>query len=275
VSYEGRPMGASRRAVNALLGRARRFHCSVSGAAEYDVTDLLERLRADRAAGRDVSLTAVLVKATGKLLEEQPALNRHLFTGLFGRRRIVEFRQIHCTLAVARDEAGAEGASPERRHDRELLVPLLLRDVNLRAPEAIEAEIRRAKAQALTELEPVKALSRLGRLPDLALDLFSYKARSDPDFYLRHFGTYGLSSLVRRDGHGISLSALANTGVAFLPGSIRRLPRYVGDELAPRQILSFAIVFDHYLFDGREMLAATERLGALLETPELLLGKPA
>lgn len=255
--------------VNAMLRRARRFHCSVSGSAEFDVTDLRERLRSARRAGREIGLAAFLVKATARLIEEQPHLNRHQFTGLLGRRRIVEFAPIHCTLVVSRR------AHREDRRDgpEEILLPALLKDVNERSLEEIEAEIRRYKSAPLAELSEVRDLQRLERLPGLALDLLSFKARSDPDFYLRYFGTYGLSSLVRVGGHGTSVATLANTGVAFLPGAIRKMPRFVDGAVVAREILGFALVFDHYLFDGIQMLRATERLGELLERPQILLGE--
>lgn len=268
LKYVTQPRSASRDIVNDLMTRSKRFHCSVSGVAEYDVTDLRARLREERRGGRDISLTAVLAKATAKLIEEQPHLNRHQFTSWFGGRRIVEFQQIHCTLVVARRARG-EGTTED------ILLPLLISDVDKKSLADIEQEIRAARSTPLEELEQFRQLQRANRLPRLALSWFSFKARSDPDFYLRTFGTYGLSSLVRVGGHGIGGATLANTGVAFLPGTIRKLPRYVKNDVVAREILTFGLVFDHYLFDGIQMLRATERLGDLLEDPDSLLGKRA
>lgn len=267
-SYVEQPRSASRDIVNDLMTRSKRFHCSVSGVAEYDVTDLRMRLRQERRGGRDLSLTAVLAKATATLLEEQPHLNRHQFTSFFGRRRIVEFQHIHCTLVVAR-RARSEGSTEE------ILLPLLIKDVDKKTVDDIESEIRAARSTPLEQLAQYRQLQRAQRLPRLALSWFSFKARSDPDFYLRTFGTYGLSSLVRVGGHGIGGATLANTGVAFLPGTIRKLPRFVRNEVVAREILTFGLVFDHYLFDGIQMLRATERLGDLLEDSGPLLGKRA
>ncbi len=261
--YSEQQIDGHREIVNGLLRRARRFHCSVSGVAEMDVTELRARLRDERRGGHEISLAAFLVKATATLIEEQPHLNRHQFTGLFGRRRIVQFASIHCTLVVARRDEARE----------EILLPVLLKDVNRSTVAEIEAEIRRHKSTPLDALPQMQALARAKRLPRVALELFSFKARSDPDFYLKHFGTYGLSSLVRVGGHGMGGATLANTGVAFLPGTIRKLPRYVDDVVVPREILTFGLVFDHFLFDGIQMLRATERLAALVEKPSILLGE--
>lgn len=260
MSFELVPVTKNRWVVNDLLDRARTHHCSVSGTAEYDVTELRAALRQARRDGLAVSLTSYLVKATASLIAAQPELNQHLFVGLFGRRRIVRFEGIHCTLVVA------------RRHEGEqLLFPVLVRDADRLSLAEIEALIRHHKSAPLHELEPMKALERVKRMPWLGLRLFSYKARSDPAFYLKYFGTYGLSSLVRMNGHGTAGATLANTAVAFLPGSLRTLPRIVDGEVVPREVLGVGFVFDHLLFDGVAMLRAVEGLARYLEDPATLL----
>jgi len=263
MSFVPVPVTKNRWVVNDLLDRARTHHCSVSGTAEYDVTDLRAALREARRAGRAVSLTSFLVKATASLIAAQPELNQHVFVGLFGRRKMVRFDHIHCTLVVA------------RRHEGEpILFPVLVRRADRQSLEDIEALIRHHKAAPLQSLAPMQALERVKRMPWIGLRWFSWKARSDPDFYLRYFGTYGLSSLVRVGGHGTAGATLANTAVAFLPGSLRTLPRYVDGQVQPREILGVGFVFDHLLFDGVAMLRAVEGLGRLLERPDELLRTP-
>lgn len=261
TSFRAVKTRGSRQVVNDLLLRARRFHVSVNGTALYDVTDLRARLRDARRAGRDISLTSVLVKATAQLIAEQPHLNRHVFTSLWGTRRIVQFERIVCTLVVAR-------RGPDRD---DVLLPYLLEDPETLSLEQIEARIRAVKSAPLAELPQMKLLARADAAPGIALRWFSYKARSDPAFYLKSFGTYGLSSLVRVGGHGVGGATLANTGVAFLPASIQKTPRVIGDAVVVREMLTCGLVFDHLLLDGIEMLRATERLGELLEDPSSIL----
>ena len=79
------PTSGNREFVYDLLTRAKRYHCSVSGGFEYDVTELQAAIARERAAGRGASLISALVRATSLLLEKFPRLNHHLFTGLFGR----------------------------------------------------------------------------------------------------------------------------------------------------------------------------------------------
>ena len=140
------------------MTRSKRFHCSVSGVAEYDVTELRTRLRQERRSGRDVSLAAVLAKATATLMREQPHLNRHQFTGILGRRRIVQFKQIHCTLVVARRAHGGGDAEAE-----EILLPLLISDIDKLSLDDIEMQIRAARSTPLAELDQYRQLQRANR----------------------------------------------------------------------------------------------------------------
>lgn len=266
MSFREVPSRGSREIVNDLLVRAKRFHVSVNGTAEMDVTALRERLRQTRRAGREVSLSAYLVKATGLLLQEQPHLNRHLFTSWWGARRVVQFDRIVCTLVVARRGPAGDGAREE------ILLPFLIADPEQLSLDEIERRIRAQRTTPLEELPEMKLVARIDNLPSFVRRFVSFKARSDPRFYLKTFGTYGLSSLVRVGGHGVGGATLANTGVAFLPASIHKAPRVVGGEVKIREVLTFGVVFDHLLFDGIQMLRATERLSELLEDPSALLG---
>lgn len=256
MSTELVPITKHRQVVNDLLDRARVHHASVSATAEYDVTDLRDRLRQARRAGAAVSLASWLVKATASLIREQPELNQHLFVRWWGARRVVRFDDIHCTLIVARRHEG---------HD--LLFPVVVRHADRLSVAEIEGVIHHHKTAPLAELEPMKALERVKRTPWIGLKLFSLRARSDPDFYLRTFGTYGLSSLIRQNGHGVAGATLANTGVAFLPGTLRQLPRVVDGQVVARDVLTVGFVFDHYLFDGIAMVRAVEGFAAYLERP--------
>jgi pyruvate/2-oxoglutarate dehydrogenase complex dihydrolipoamide acyltransferase (E2) component len=269
VSFREIPSRGSREIVNDLLVRAKRFHVSVNGTAEMDVTALRDRLRQTRRAGREVSLSAYLVKATALLLQEQPHLNRHLFTTFWGGRRVVQFDRIVCTLVVARRGPASDENEGLRE---EILLPFLIADPEQLSLDEIERRIRAQRTTPLDELPEAKLVARIDKMPSIVRRFVSFKARSDPRFYLKTFGTYGLSSLVRVGGHGVGGATLANTGVAFLPGSIIKAPRVIGGEILIREVLTFGVVFDHLLFDGIQMLRATERLSELLEDPSSLLG---
>jgi pyruvate/2-oxoglutarate dehydrogenase complex dihydrolipoamide acyltransferase (E2) component len=249
----------NREFVSDHLARAKRFHCSVNLVYEFDLTDTLQALDQARQAGREVGLVALLVKATGLLMEKHPRLNRHVFHRLF-RRSEVAFDHVSCTLVVGRKGPAGE----------ELLFPVLIRDTHRLSIAEIHRVIRHHKEQEVSELPQMAGFRRVQRMSWLARKYFSYKARSDPRFYERYFGTYGLSSNLSYGWGPIGGAAVANTAVAFVPGALRELPRVVAGEIRVRRVLSMGLILDHYLLDGAEVARAMDDLRTLLESPALL-----
>ena len=253
------PFTRNRQFVADLLTRAKRFHCSVTGVYDIDVTETIRRIDELRAAGRPVSLNAVLVKATGLLMERHPKMNHGVFRRWF-RHVEVEFDHVSCTLAVQRLAPDGE----------EILFPVLIRHPDRLTVDEIYEIIRHHKQEDLAKLPQIAAFERIKRMSWFALKYFSYKARSDPSFYEKYFGTYGLSSLVNRGTGGVALTALANTASAFLPAALRDKPWVVDDRVVVRRILTIAIVADHFLIDGMDIVRAMEDLRLMLEQPTLL-----
>jgi pyruvate/2-oxoglutarate dehydrogenase complex dihydrolipoamide acyltransferase (E2) component len=253
---------ANRHLIHDLLARARKFHAPVTGSLELDVTDTRLRIQEDRRAGRRIGLVSYLVRATALLVQQRPLLQRHLFTTWYGRTREVVFDHITCTLIVSRK--GPDGEP--------ILLPLLLENVDRRSIEEIDAIIAEHRDRPIEELEQFKALERVKKAPRLALSWFSYKARSDPEFYLKYFGTYGLSSLIDPGGGINGLSTYANTAVAFLPSTLKMRPWVVRGKIVPREILNMSVVVDHNLIDGAEALKISHLLRDLVEKPHLVLG---
>jgi hypothetical protein len=254
------PFTKNREFIYDFLSRAKKYHCSVSGTFEFDVTDLLAAIAHTCSVGRDVSIVAALVRATSLLLEKFPNLNRHLFHSLFGRKIEVEWDEVSCTLILMRlGEAGEQ-----------MLFPLVLRSSNRMSVDEVQAAIQHHKHAPLDELPQVAAIRKLERLPNLALRYFSYKARSDWRFYIKHFGTYGLSSLITRGWGASSGTTLANTAAAFIPGTLAPRPVARGSEIVIRQNLTLLFVVDHYLVDGKDMMMAMKHLRGLIEQPQLL-----
>ena len=253
------PFTPNREVIFDLLTRAKRFHCPVSGTWEYDVAALSAARRAVRVDGRVLSLPACVVKATGLLLKKFPRLNHHLFHGLFGKYE-VEFDQVRCTLVIMR-----RGRDGER-----LLFPLNIDRADELPIEDIQRTIDLHRWAPLDELPQVQALERLKRLPRLALTWASYRARSDHRFYLRYFGTYGVSCLNTRGWGPVAGHTVANTGSAFLVGPVRDLPQVKDGVVSTRPVLTLMLVADHYLVDGLDILEAMAYLRRLLSDPTRL-----
>ena len=64
------PFTKNREVIYDLMTRAKRFHCPVSTCWEHDVGKLWEARRQVQVGGRQLSMTACFVKATGLLLEK-------------------------------------------------------------------------------------------------------------------------------------------------------------------------------------------------------------
>jgi hypothetical protein len=251
------PFSKNRELIGDQLERARDHHLCVSASYEFDVTEVLPVLDAAKAQGLPVSFITAFVWATGQLLRAQPRLNRHCFQGLF-RRYEVDFEEVSCTLVVARQSDQGEP----------ILLPLLVRNIDRMSLVDVGKAIAFAKTAPLHELPQFAALERLKKAPLLFLRWFSYKARTDPHFYIKYFGTYGVSSNLAKGFGPSAAHTLGNTGVSFLPGSLRELPRVVRGQVVPRWILSVLLLVDHYVIDGADMAMAMNGLRALIESPE-------
>jgi len=253
------PFSKNRELIGDQLTRARDHHLVVSTEHELDVTDVLPLLEAAKRDGFPVTLVSYLLWCTGQLLAAQPRLNRHCFHGWF-RRYEVDFEEVSCTTVVGR--RGDDG--------EDILLPLLLRHIDRMTLRQVGEAIREAKTAPLASLPQLAAIERIKKAPLLLLRWFSYKARSDPHFYIQHFGTYGVSSNLAKNHGPVGGHTFGNTGCAFLPGTLREVPRVVRGAVVPRWVLHLLFLADHYVLDGADMARGTEGLRLLMEDPAVL-----
>jgi pyruvate/2-oxoglutarate dehydrogenase complex dihydrolipoamide acyltransferase (E2) component len=253
------PFTKHREVVYDLLTRAKRFHCPVTSCWDVEVSALEAARPRLLVNGRPVGLTACLVRATALTLKEHPRLNHHLFHGLLGKYE-VDFEEIRCNLVVAR--RGPDGET--------IVLPLVIERADEVPLAQVQETIDHHRTAPLASLPQFAALERLKRLPRLALSWFSWRVRSDHRVYSKYFGTYGVSTLPARGASAHALSTLANTGAAFLCGSVQARPVVKGGVVAAGQVLTIACVADHFLVDGLEVLDAMRTLNRLLSRPERL-----
>lgn len=259
MSYKEIKFGADHQVVYDLLTRSKNFHTPVGSTLELDITDLDDQIKSLKLSGHKISLVSFLVKATALLIKKNPKLNQHLFHGLFSKK-IIQFDDIICTTIVERkDNAG-----------NPFLLPL-----NIKNPQDLELSeiyelIKKVKTMPYEELPEVKSFNKLRKLPLWAIKLFSYKVRSDPDFYIKYFGTYGLSSLLALNSPAIAANSLCNTGVAFIPGTIKDRAVVIKGEIQIRKMLSIYVMFDHYLMNGVQMHKAVFDFQKMIEKPSFL-----
>lgn len=253
------PFSKNRELIADQLTRARNHHLSVSTSYEFDVTAVLPIIDRARAEGGSLTLVTFFIWCTGQVLAAHPRLNRHCFHGFF-RRFEVDFEEVSCTLVIGRE--GKDG--------EDILLPLLLRGIDKLSLRQVAEAIRHAKKAPLESLPQLAMLERIKKAPLLALRWFSYKARSDPHFYQKHFGSYGVSSNLTKDFGPVSGHTIGNTGCAFVPGCVRELPRVVNGAVVARWILHAGIVADHYVIDGADMARGMASLRTMLEDPAVI-----
>lgn len=251
--YRVQKFSKNRQFIYDLLRRATKFHCPFSSTIEVDCSRAQELLRELRKNGQKVSFTAYMVKVTGHLLQQFPDLNSHLFTSLLGTKTIVRFDRISCNMVVQRSLPDGE----------KILLPLIIHDPEKLTLVEIEKIIQHHRTAPLTELPQFAAYERIKRLPVFLLKFISFKTRSDPDFYLKYYGTYGLSTAYSFKNAATSGSAVANTAVAFLP--------YGLFEEGGKRMLRIGLVMDHFVLDGQEMGEAGYYLKKLVENPEQIV----
>jgi pyruvate/2-oxoglutarate dehydrogenase complex dihydrolipoamide acyltransferase (E2) component len=253
------PITPNRHFIIDLLTRAKRFHCPVSTAWQFDVT-VLDHVRRDiRVDGRVLGMTACLIKATSLVLRAHPRFNHHLFAGLLGRYEVA-FSSVCCTVIVLRRGPGGE----------RILLPLLIEGSDTLSVVEIQRTLDRHRFGPLEELEQFKAIERLKRLPRLALSWFSFKARSDHRFYRRYFGTYGISEMAVGEFGPRGGQSLANTASAFVIGPMFEQTVERDGDVKRRKLQGLSFIADHYILDGVDMLMGMRTLEGLLRHPDRL-----
>lgn len=253
------PISKNRTVIIDLLTRAKRFHCPVTTAWQFEA-EALERARKKvEVNGRPLSMTACIVKATSQLLRIHPRFNHHIFTGMF-RRYEVAFDRVCCTLIVRRRDQDGE----------HVLFPLMLERSDEISIEEIQEIIDHHKNGKIEDLPQFQTMERVKKMPRLALSWFSYKARSDYRFYRRYFGTYGISEMAvgsfgPRGGHTI-----ANTAAAFVVGPLFDTPEVEDGKIVMRKMQGITLIADHFVLDGVDILTGMNTLGRLLKNPAKL-----
>ena len=118
------------------------------------------------------------------------------------------------------------------------------------------------------ESETLGAMELAEAIEDLSTRARSKKLRPDE----LKGSTFTISSLGKMGG--VMATPIINYPEAAIMGvhAIRKLPRYVGDEIEPRQILNLSMSFDHRLVDGHEGAQFVRDVKEMLEQghfPEL------
>ncbi len=243
----------------------------IHGSVDADVSRTLPYLeRAAAAAGRPVTLTALVGKAVALALVAAPQLNARVVAGRVRRLPTVDV-SFFVDVAAGRDlsavtVAGADTASLAQIAER------LGRDA---ADARAGVEPRLRSARRLAQRLPVPLLrgamwaaglvtAGYGRpLPSLGLP-------ADP------FGGALVTSLGM---HGVDVAfaplvPFTRVATVVLVGAVRDRPAVVDGQVVARPLVTLTATLDHRLIDGVEAARLAALLRRVVEDPEAALGPP-
>ncbi len=189
-----------------------------------DMSEVVRLRNALKADNIKVSFNTVILKSVAAALEQKPAINSRM-----EEDTVVLLNRIHLGVAVALEEG--------------LLVPVM-RDVNLKTLEGIEAE--------------TKELAEKARSNTLSPDELT-----GGTFTVSNLGMYGLDSftaIINRPESGI-----------LAVGAIKDSPVAVDGEVVVRPVCNLSLTYDHRVIDGAPAAEFLKTVADILENPYRLI----
>lgn len=233
------------------LDHVAKTHFHLPFTLDVSVTSLRD---AYQSLGSTPNWTAILVKASGLLLEKHPVLNRVVFRTVFGDR-ILEPDYIAVNVPVMINGDG-------QRH----LNAAIVRDAHKKSVDEIRAEIK--KSAARTPEQTLVGPYIYGRantwLNRLRLRALHFVSSNFPSAYEK-FGGGGISvSSLMNTFDGISalrIQAYGQTGFTIGVSSI--------DETTSGAQLRLGLAYDHYAFSGEEAAVFANSLSQVLRGDDI------
>lgn len=223
---------------------------NVHGLVEADVTAARRRIRRYEAeTGTRLSFTAFVVHCLAAAVDEHPHVNAYRDW----RGRVHTFDDVDVNVLIEKPtDAGRVG------------VPHVVRAANHRSLRAVHDEIRDAKAS--TDDASLSRFERLGlSLPGVVRRLPWRLPQLFPRKWKALAGTVAVTSVGMMGERGGWALAPTNYAVQVAVGGIAERPRYVDDELEPRDCLSLTVTVDHDVVDGADATRFTDRFVELVE----------
>jgi hypothetical protein len=241
------------------LGRigTRKHH--VAGLVEVDVTEALNRIRAARHEGRNVSFFAWAVKSIADSITEHGLV--HAMRA--GKNKVIVFSDVDISILVEKKIQG-----------KRVPLPSLIREANRKTVEAIYHEVKNALGRTVRD-ERDHVLSRHSNrawsmrlyysLPRwMRIQVFNFLL-ARPFLTKKAMGTAvvtSLESVANFPGWTIPRSI---HNLCFALGSVTKKPWVVDDKIVIREILHLTVLVNHDVIDGAP---ATRFLGKLIDRLE-------
>lgn len=256
--YQVVDFSPDRRFIANLLNLTWAGKHSMYGLLEADVTGPRRILR-ERAAqtGEQISFTGYLALCLARAVEEHPAVQALRK----GRARLVLFDDVDVGIMVERtvgDERVVHGAVIRRANHKTLC------DIH-REIRAAQAAPPQANGRAAAWVQ--SALLLPWPLSRLAGTLLRAVMRRDPTISAAIAGTVGISSvgMFGKDHGGWGIAPTMHPLDLIVGGTVWK-PRVTAGRIAPRELLSLTLAFDHDVVDGAPAARFARRLVELIES---------
>jgi pyruvate/2-oxoglutarate dehydrogenase complex dihydrolipoamide acyltransferase (E2) component len=224
------------------------------GLFEADVTDARKKIEMYEAeTGESISFTGWIAACVARAASE----HKQVYTLKIGKH-FVTFDDVNINILI---ETVLEGKAYP--------VNYILKAANTKTVLEITREIREAQKKKETDYSEAKE-NRLIKLllsaPKFLRDLlFWRKLRKDPVFINENMGTIAVTSVGRFARSGGWAIPLGMHALNIAVGGITVKPRFVGDEIKKRELLSITVTLDHDVVDGAPATRFVSRLVELLE----------
>jgi pyruvate/2-oxoglutarate dehydrogenase complex dihydrolipoamide acyltransferase (E2) component len=254
-SYQTRPFLKVRKAYLHVLEAGRRKNI-IHGLIEIDVTEARRQLRQVQDAGRHISFTAFLMYAVAQAVAEDRIVHAYRC-----RQQLILFDDVDVNTQI---EVEAEG--------QKIVKSMIIRAANRKSVTEISEEIECGRS-----IDPAAgpAAERRYRgtlafvsIPRPLRSLAWRAVMSNPRWFKRLGGTVGMSSIGMFGPGGGWGIPIAPPTLMITVGGIATKPRYLNDQLEPRELLDLTISVDHDIVDGAPAARFAHRLAELVEAAD-------
>lgn len=207
----------------------------------------------DVVAGSDrlnYSATSLVIWAAGRVLARHPAANSAASGGRFPK-------------VVTHDSVIAKVAVDKIIDGNRVVVSGLIRDVQNANLQAIQAHLKRFRANAVQDMAEMSGVLKLHRLPfwlaqiAFALRVGPLRTRSQT------MGSFAVSSLGHRPINGFQ--AVGGTTITLNLGQVRDAAVVRDGQIVVSPVLRITMAFDHRVLDGAEAADILSEIKDFLE----------
>ena len=170
------------------------------------------------------------------------------------RRRLILFDDVDVNTQI---DAQVDG--------QHIVQSLVIRSANHKSVAELTEEIRAAQRHESASERRYRGTLAFLSLPRFVRTLVWRVLLTHPVWFKRLGGTIAISSVGMFGAGGGWGIPVGPATLMITVGGIATKPRYLGDDLQPRELLDITISVDHQIVDGAEVARFARRLSELVE----------